>query len=367
MLLLATILCGQTLAQAQFPLSSEGALDETELGYATLEIRCERSSYYVQEPIAIVVHFGFEKQIFEEKLVPLFRPPMDISVQVQAPWLANLSGATPLEPTETEPAQADGSKTFVLNDALARARPVPDLRVDGREFRSYEFERTFLATAPGSLELPESQLRFAYGTRWNEGYVTDHVLVDRVEAFVRGAGRSLTILPLPETGRPEGFSGAVGRLSLRGETSARDVELGSSLKLVLQISGEGNLEFFDAPRLERIEGWRVNGSTDQKSRALRTIEYDISPESAQVTRLPQVAFSFFDTTPPASYRTLRTDAIPIAVRAAASQANGKQQTGEPTRENAPAWPIGVAIGFAALAAAIGGALWLRGRRSTSPG
>ncbi|MEO6708111.1 MAG: hypothetical protein ABIP42_00955, partial [Planctomycetota bacterium] len=333
----------------------------------TLEIRCERTSYYVQEPITIAAHFGFEKQIFEEKLVPLFRPPMDISVQVQAPWLANLSGATMLEPAESEPTQAGGSRTFVLNDALARARSVPDLRVDGREFQSFEFERTLLATAPGSLELPESRLRFAYGTRWNEGYVTDHVLVDRVEAFVRGAGRSLTILPLPEAGRPEGFSGAVGRLSLRGETSAREVELGSSLQLVLQISGEGNLEFFDTPRLERIEGWRVNGSTDRKSRALRTIEYDLSPESAQVTRLPQVAFSFFDTTPPASYRTLRTDAIPVVVRGRSSPENGVQGSGEPARAKTPGWTIGAAIGLAALAAGVGGALWLRRRRGAGAG
>ena len=343
---------------AQVPLPGQLARDETAAGYASLELRTERSSYFVQEPISVQLRFGFDALNLQDKLVPIFRQPMDLPFQLQAPWLAQLPGALALG--EAPLAATDSFKSFVLNDALARARSVEDSRVDGRHFRMFEIERKFLATSAGRLELPESRLRFAYAVLWNEGFATDRVAVDRVEAFVRGVSRTLSILPLPEEGRPENFCGAVGRLALRSELSANEVELGSSLKLALHITGEGNLETFELPRLERIEGWSVNGSTDHRTAEERTIEYDLAPQSALVTRLPQVSFAFFDTTPPASYRTLRTEPAAIMVRESAMQARAARPAATAPPERSRTWIAGLCIAIAVL---IG--LGVRARRSRS--
>jgi hypothetical protein len=332
----------------------------TSLGYAYLESRTERSSYYVDEPITVALRFGFERQVFESKLVALFRPPMDLPVQLEAPWLEKLSGATLLARDPGADTAASGSATFVLNDQLTRAREVEAARADGRQFRVFEIERKLLAHGAGTLELPESRLRFAYATRWNEGFATDRVGADRVEAFVRAAARTLTILPLPEEGRPEGFSGAVGALVLRGEASAREIAFGSSLKIVLHVSGDGNLESFEPPRFEHIEGWRVNGVTDQKTQAERTFEIDLSPLSERVTRVPQIPFSFFDTTTPASYRTLRTEPIAIVVRPPAKPMDDPYSGPD---ERSPGRVLFACLAALALLLAIG--LWIYLRRTRS--
>lgn len=362
MIQLALILCWNCLAPPQFPLSSAGARDETALGQVYLELHTNRQSYYVQEPISVELRFGFEETLFKNELVALFRPAMDLPVQLQAPWLANLAGAIALEPRDVA---ASSSMSFVLNDALTRAKILEQSNSAPWKFRGFSIERTFFASSAGPLELPESRLCFARGTRSNEGFVTEGV-VDRVEAFVRGAGRTLPILPLPEAGRPVEFCGAVGRLTLRGEASAREVELGASLKLALHVEGEGNLEFFDVPRLEHLDGWRVNGSIDHKTNTERTIEYDLSPLSAKVTRVPQIPFAFFDTTEPASYRTLRTDPIAVVVRAGAPT-NHALEPGESFQPEGGYNVVlaGVYIAIAACAVGLGRWLYVRRLRSMS--
>ncbi len=353
-LVLATAVCtahANTQDLSQVPFADEAAKDVTADGFAFVELRTERASYFVGEPIHVAFRFGFDEELFKNNLIPLFRPSMDVPVQLEVPWLDQLPNAT-LQ-SESESAQKEG-KSFVLNSGLTRARAVDDSRVDGRRLRSFEIERTWLATNPGELSLPQVRLRFAYATRFGERALQDNSAQDRVEAIVRSAARNLTILPLPESGRPAGFFGAVGRLTLRSEVSAREIDLNSSVKLTLSIEGDGNLESFEAPRFDPVEGWRMQGSVEHRSRRLRTIEYDLAPTSERSMRLPQVAFSYFDTTPPAGYRTLESEAIAITVRAPEKQAHKPSVTETKSAPSAKPriWPYPAVI-VVIIAVAVG--------------
>ncbi|HUR28324.1 MAG TPA: hypothetical protein VM509_09055, partial [Planctomycetota bacterium] len=220
-----------------------------------------------------------------------------------------------------------------------------------------------LAQDPGVLELPGARLRYAYATRWSEGFATERIGLDRVDACVRGAARTLDILPLPEEGRPGDFCGAVGRLELRGEASAREVELGGSLKLSLHLTGEANFESFDPPRLAHVEGWRVGGIIDHRSGVERTFEVDLAPLDARVTRIPEVAFSFFDTTPPASYRTLRTAPIPVVVRGPEQDSGDGAATPDGGKERSRGLAAASLAALAAILVLV--TLWVFARRSSS--
>ena len=61
-------------------------------------------------------------------------------------------------------------------------------------------------------------------------------------------------MPVPEEGRPLDWTGAVGPVEVSRDAQRRDIDLGDSLELSVRYSGSGNLEFFEAPKLERIEG-----------------------------------------------------------------------------------------------------------------
>jgi len=342
----------------QSVLENPAARDVTSSGLALLEVRTERASYFIGEPIHVVLRFGFEQEFLKSNLVALFRPPMDLPVQIVAPWIEELPGAARVATADDA---AAGSQSFVLNESLSHARPVDGLAVGGKPMKSFELERTFIAERAGTLNLPQARLRFAFATRFGEALFQDSVAEDRAEAYVLSAARALTILPLPEVDRPAGFSAAVGQFALRTEVSAREIELGASLKLTLHIEGDGNLAHFAAPRLEFADGWRVFGAIDHASRRVRSIEYDLAPLRSGAVRVPQIEFAYFDPSPPAQYRSLLSDSIQVLVRAPA----GSTATAKPSGESAAAtnwipWLVG-----ALLAALLTAAVILRRRRAQS--
>ena len=72
------------------------------------------------------------------------------------------------------------------------------------------------------------------------------------------------MIPLPEQGRPLDFSGAVGTFHASARADRTDVDVGDSIKLSVEWTGDGNLEFFAPPELDRLDafaGFRVFGKT----------------------------------------------------------------------------------------------------------
>jgi hypothetical protein len=128
---------------------------------------------------------------------------------------------------------------------------------------------------------------------------------------------SIEVVPLPESGRPLDYGGAIGKLAVRATAEPRDVDAGESIKLTLEWTGDGNLEFFTAPDLGRLDAFRefrVYGKTEQRSFDRRTAVYDIAPISSKPTEIPTVPLHVYD--PEAErYTVVSSDPIPIRVRA----------------------------------------------------
>lgn len=312
LLILCLNFCPWAYLGAQQPPMSNGSGEE----YAFLEMVTARDTYFVQEPIRLQLRVGFDARFFQDNVIQLFRRHLDVPVQLQASWLEDLPGTVILE-GEAKALDDIGNRerrSFALNDGLAEAVRVEDRLKDGRRFTVLEIEKNYLPTRPGELKIPEPLLRFAFATRFREDLVGGRVPEDRNDAVVRGGGLILRILPLPERERPPEFTGAVGRLSMEAEADPRDLEVGEILKLVLRIEGEGNLGFFDPPRLDGLRGFHVFGRIEDKDGMRLLVTYDLVPLSEEVQEVPPIPFAFFDTNSPAGYRILRTQSIPLKVR-----------------------------------------------------
>lgn len=332
-----------TTGQDVVVLSTDGALDVTAERHVLVELVTARSKYFVHEPIAVRVRVSVEREFLEHSLVQLFRQRLDVPAQLVAPWIEDLPGAIALTVKPREPRQPrehgehgehgeqreqrDPQRlTFALNEGVSEAASLDDRVIDGRKFTVFEIERSYLASRPGELSIPAPLLRFAYATRFEEDFVEGRVAGDRRDAFVRGNPLTLTIQPLPEAGRPPEFTGAVGRFSVEAEASPRTLAMGESLKLSLRIEGEGNLEFFDPPRLNELARFHVRGMIDEKTPTRRTVTYDLAPQSEDATHVPPIRFAFFDTNPPAGYRSVQTSRISIVVRPAPQGAPSVDET-----------------------------------------
>jgi hypothetical protein len=113
--------------------------------------------------------------------------------------------------------------------------------------------------------------------------------------------QNITVLPLPQVGRPADFSGAVGEFTLLSPQvlSIEDGGGGKNNILVVPIRGNGNLHGIHAPQLVLGEQWRLyrTGSAIHAEDTLGetgTIEfsYHIVPQKNNAI-LPTFIFSFF--------------------------------------------------------------------------
>lgn len=295
------------------PLRVEAVRDISGEKYAFLEIAVPRESYFVQEPIKLKIRFGFEEHFVSSNLIQLFSQRLDIPVQVRAKWADELPGTVSL--ADNEKTSKDGQRfSFALNERVYEALRVENQTRDGHQFLVLEIEKTFLPTNSGELNIPESLIRFAYATKFQNDFFGGRVAADKTDGFVYAKGLSLKIQPLPDAGRPPEFTGAVGRFTIQAEANPRELRVGESLKFTLRIEGEGNLDYFDPPRLDELKDFHVYGKIEEKADGKRTITYDLAPLKEEIQELPSISFAYFDTNNPPGYRGLKTSPISIKVK-----------------------------------------------------
>lgn len=230
--------------------------------------------------------------------------------KLSVPWLGGLAGLLELDPPPT----AAGIQTtpLILNErSRLSAEQVGEQKVGGRSFFVLRVRKRFIATRSGTLELPTSD--FEFGRAAQEGFFSRPDA--GVSYYKRSPAPKIEVTKLPLEGQPLDYSGAVGTLQVSAVADRRQVEVGDSIKLTVDWSGQGNLEFFappDVARLDAFKGFRTYGSNDRKSFERRSVTYDIAPLSADVKEIPPVPLVVFDLATK-TYKTIATSPIPISV------------------------------------------------------
>jgi hypothetical protein len=133
---------------------------------------------------------------------------------------------------------------------------------------------------------------------------------------------------LPEKGKPENFTGAVGKFEFNVNVQKSDLKSGESLQLDLIISGSGNLKLFEIPKPILPSNFEVFEPKRQEfiSENMKGISgkimdsYTVIPQEKGVFKLKPQQFSFFDVQSK-SYKTISSDAIDLNVLQGENQAN----------------------------------------------
>ncbi len=121
-------------------------------------------------------------------------------------------------------------------------------------------------------------------------------------------------------GAPEGYSGAVGNLAVKAEIDKQDAVTNDALTFKVIVSGNGNVQLIDAPRINfppdfetydpKIQTDVTNGVNGQSG--TKTFEYLLIPRHAGNFRIPQVTLNSFE---PKSgqYKTSSTTEFNISI------------------------------------------------------
>jgi len=273
---------------------------------ARIEVRVDDVNHFVGEVFEVSLHFGLRESFLRDHILQTFHNELDVAVQLDVPWWAEVEGATLLGEVDPEV-----GSSFVLNGRLARRerseRPVHD------GFVEFQIERRMRAERAGNLAFARAALTFEYATRFRETFLDGRVPLDKTSARLTSEPLAIRIRELPVLGRPAEFSGAVGKFSIRGEASTNTVRVGEPLEWTITIEGRGNLNSFEAQQLEKqLADFHVLGRIEKRLAGKREFVYELVP-LRELEAVPSIDFAFFD--PDLErYRTVRTESIALTVQ-----------------------------------------------------
>ncbi|HLQ38821.1 MAG TPA: hypothetical protein VK348_13510, partial [Planctomycetota bacterium] len=89
--------------------------------HAFVEVVAARATYYVQEPVRVVLRIGFDVGFLRQNGIPLFHQRLDVPLQLHAPWLSDLSGTRVLAAAASAPAEQQRRLSLAVNDNRAVA------------------------------------------------------------------------------------------------------------------------------------------------------------------------------------------------------------------------------------------------------
>lgn len=161
---------------------------------------------------------------------------------------------------------------------------------------------------------------------------------------VAAGSKVINVKPLPEAGKPEDFSGAVGNFNFQVLPSKTELKAGESLDLKVVVSGKGNLKLFTLPKpvvpasLEMYDPAHKENVQTPLTGMTGSISdtYTIIPQSKGQYPIQPLTFTYFDLTTK-SYKTITSEEITINVldgvatsSAVAENTNKKQVTSNAT-------------------------------------
>lgn len=167
-------------------------------------------------------------------------------------------------------------------------------------------------------------------TRKRIGFM-ETMTYETTKKTVSAGAKSINVKALPEKGKPENFTGAVGNFDFTVKASKTKLKAGESLDLVVTASGNGNLKLFQLPKPEFPNAFEVfdpqhkeevnTPLTGMTGRISDT--YTIIPQfKGNYTIKPQT-FSYFDLSSN-SYKTVTSEPIEITVLEGNAVANSTQ-------------------------------------------
>ena len=129
---------------------------------------------------------------------------------------------------------------------------------------------------------------------------------------------ALTVLPLPAEGKPDNFSGAIGRFTLEVKAQPTDVGPGDPITLTMTVQGTGNFDRVEPPAFNGNGEWKSYTPTTRftpggaPGQGSKVFEQAIIAKDPATTAIPPLTFSFFDPET-RQYQTLHSAAIPLRV------------------------------------------------------
>ncbi|HSJ25857.1 MAG TPA: BatD family protein [Longimicrobiales bacterium] len=210
-------------------------------------------------------------------------------------------------PASFEPPAATGFWVQDLPDPITVS-----LRVaDGRSVETQTYRRAYFPLRAGTLWFPPAHLHYELRRGFLQAPENRRIASDSL---------ALVVLPVPSTGQPASFTGAVGRYELRASVAPSRVAVGDAAVLTVELTGQGNIRALPEPRLAVPDGLELLPPTQESSVQVtddvvggsKAFRWVLVPEQSRSFVIPPIEYSYFDPEL-RTFITLRSD--PLALQA----------------------------------------------------
>ncbi|MDZ4804846.1 MAG: BatD family protein [Candidatus Eisenbacteria bacterium] len=205
--------------------------------------------------------------------------------------------------------------------------------VEGRRYHVTEIQTALFATSAGKytigpaiLECVVPQVQRVLD---NDPFsMFGRSMFGSQKVTLRSKEITVTVKPLPEGAPPE-FAGAVGDFRLATAVDRATAAQGDPVTLTVTVTGSGNIKTLPDPVLPTMPEFKAYDSssssdintTGEKVRGSRTSQIVLVPLKAGATSIPPITLAWFDPKS-ATYKTDRTEAIPLTITPGAVTAGG---------------------------------------------
>ncbi len=288
--------------------------DKKSEGYAACSWESPKPVLWQGERIRLRSVFAYDEEFFNDHVLQPFKRPLDVPVGLRIEQPRNLANVGP--PTWVV-VNADSdlpSSSLVVNGSLARWRLGSERLHQGRPFATIFQEYDLVAGSLGEFRISGIRAKFDYANDFEDDFFQGRIPKDSQVGFVYGEPLSFSVRSLPDSGRPENFSGAVGQFEMRVRAAKNSLSSGEHFSISVIISGEGISGDVPAPSWPSNPGFRLLGVTRAEKRNEVTFIYDLEALSGGTFQLQSCSFAFFDPSDQGKYRVIKGQRFRIEVK-----------------------------------------------------
>ncbi len=205
-------------------------------------------------------------------------------------------------------------------------------KLGGKSFTTLTLRQTIIPRQSGEISLPQATVSckalsgytqrrrsHGFGAFDNDPFFNDFFGggkqgVYRTEVIPANEP-SLRVMPVPEAGKPENFSGLIGAYEISTEAAPLEVNVGDPITLTIKVSGPFTAEV-KAPSLAFLEsgGFKVPEEISPGVTAgdAKVFTQTIRAKGAEIKEIPALELSFFNTKT-GRYETNRSQPIALTV------------------------------------------------------
>ncbi|MFH1073602.1 MAG: BatD family protein [Candidatus Firestonebacteria bacterium] len=196
----------------------------------------------------------------------------------------------------------------------------PQINYNSKGYAVTELKTALFPASPGEYTIGKATLACTVPARGQGDDFFENFFERGRNEKLESKPVNITVMPLPKEGKPEDFSGTVGRFNLSVTADKQEVKTNEAVTLTITLAGTGNIKTITEPKLLLSDEFKKYDSVTDMNiskenyevKGAKTFKTVVVPKKAGKLTIPSVRYSYFDYVDK-RYKTLASNPVTLTV------------------------------------------------------